>query len=182
MYPPYSQKREENAMSHQDQVQEKVTAFTEAVKNFADAVERLDEGAATRTPQQGGWSVAQIAWHVGTTNDMLAGVITGDVPMATPAAPEFTENPGVFDGLPAKIQTFPQLEPPAAVTRAEGLAKLRDSQPRMISALQGLSAERAAGYCVSFKFGTLSMYQLADFVNGHVVRHLAQVQRATAEA
>lgn len=168
-------------MSHQDRIREKSNTFTAAVTRFAEAVERLDEGAATRPPQQGGWSVAQIAWHVGTTNELLAGVLTGDVPMASPVAADFIENPGVFGSIPAKIQTFPQLEPPAAVTRAEGLAKLRGSQPRVLSALQSLSAERATGFCVTFPFGTLSMYQLADFVNGHVVRHMNQVQRATAD-
>jgi hypothetical protein len=162
-------------------MQQKTGAFKDAVKGFTQAVERLDEGAATRIPPQGGWTVAQIAWHVGTTNDLLAGVITGDVPMATPASAGFTENPGVFDGIPDKIQTFPQLEPPSGVTRAEGLAKLHASEPRMLSALQTLSPERAAGFCVTFAFGTLSMYQLVDFVNGHVMRHLGQVQRATAD-
>jgi hypothetical protein len=169
-------------MSHQDQMREKSKAFTAAVSTFSQAVEQLDDATAMRTPQQGGWSVAQIAWHVGTTNELLAGIIGGDVPMAAPAAPGFTENPGVFGGIPEKMETFPQLMPPAAVTRTEGLAKLRGSEPRVLAAFQALTAERAAGYSVTLPFGTLSMPQIADFVTAHVMRHLGQVQRAIAAA
>lgn len=167
-------------MSHQEQIREKCGAFTAALNSLAQAVERLDEDAASRVPAGGGWTAAQIAWHVGTTNELFAGIITGEVPMAAPVAPDFAENPDVFGGIPEKIQTFPQLEPPSAVTRSDALAKLRGSAPPVLNALNGLTAERAAGYCVTFAFGTLSMYQLADFVNGHLMRHLTQVQRATA--
>lgn len=169
-------------MSHQDEISKKSSAFTEAMSRMSKAVEALDDGAAARPPQQGGWSVAQIAWHVGTTNELLAGVITGEVPMAAPVAQDFTENASVFGALPERIETFPQLVPPAGVTRADALAKLRASEPRVLSAFQSLTPERAAGYTLTLPFGTMSMFQVVDFVTGHVLRHLDQVRRATASA
>ena len=167
-------------MSHQDRMRDKSNAFTAAVNSFRQAVEQLDDATSVRTPQQGGWSVAQIAWHVGTTNELLAGIISGEVPMAAPAPPGFSENPGVFGGIPERMETFPQLVPPAVVTRTEGLAKLRGSEPRVLATFQALTPERASGYCVTFPFGTLSMSQMTDFVTAHVMRHLGQVQRAVA--
>ena len=49
-----------------------------------------------------------------------------------------------------------------------------------MKAIESLAADRAAGYCVQFPVGQLSMYQVADFVGGHVMRHQKQFQRATA--
>jgi hypothetical protein len=182
MYPPLFISRKEETMSHQEQLRTKSSAFTSAVNSLAEAIERLDENAATRTPGEGGWSAAQIAWHVGTTNELLGGVMSGSVPMAKPAPQGFSEDPTVFRGIPDRIQTFPQLEPPAGVTRADGLSKLRGSVSPYLAGLEGLSPERAETFCVPFSFGTLSMYQLADFASGHVMRHLEQVHRATSAA
>jgi hypothetical protein len=167
-------------MSHQERISAQQAGFTAAVSDLERAVEQLDEAVATRTPDEGGWSAAQIAWHVGETNELLAAVLSGDAPMATPAPEGFTENPAVFSGVPAKVQTFPQLMPPDGVTRADGLAKLRGSVPPYLGVLQGLAPERAAGFCVDFPFGKLSLYQIADFAAAHVTRHLQQVQRASA--
>lgn len=100
--------------------------------------------------------------------------------MAAPAAPGFTENPDAFGAIPQRMETFPQLVPPTVVTRTEALARLRGSEPRVHAAFQALTPERATGYCVTLPFGTFSMSQMADFVSYHVMRHLAQVQRAVA--
>jgi len=167
-------------MSHQERITAQQTAFTTAMTHFQQVLERLDDEAARRAPADGGWSPAQVAWHVGQTNELLAGVITGDVPMATPAPAGFSENSGVFSGVPDRVKTFPQLEPPADVTRADALAKLKGSIPAYLAALQGLTSERASGYCVDFPFGKLSLYQMAEFTAAHVTRHQRQVERATA--
>jgi hypothetical protein len=143
-------------------------------------IDRLDAASAARRPQDGGWTPAQIGWHVATTNDLLGGVISGSVPMATPAPEGYTENGGAFSGIPAKVQTFPQLEPPAAVTREEALTRLRASKPQFVSVVQGLEGGRATGYCVQFPFGLLSMYQLAEFAAKHATRHLGQIERVVA--
>jgi len=144
------------------------------------ALERLNDAAAMHTPAGGGWTAAQIGYHVATTNDFLGGILTGAIPKAVAPPAGFQENPNVFSQLPTKVTTFAALEPPANVTRAQAISKLRESTAQTVKAIEGLNAERASGQVVEFPFGKISLYQLAEFIGGHVVRHHAQFQRATA--
>jgi hypothetical protein len=166
-------------MSHQERVSAQEAAFNAAMRTFEERIGSLDDQTAMRPPADGGWTPAQIAWHVGQTNELLAAVISGAVPTATPAPEGFVENPAIFAGIPDKVQTFPQLVPPDGVTRAEGLSKLKGSTRTYQASLQGLTPERASGHCVDLPFGKLSLYQIADFAAAHVTRHLNQLQRTT---
>ncbi len=168
--------------SHGNRIHASVTAFQTASEAFIRALEQLNDETATRAPADGGWNAAQIGYHVATTNEFLAGVLTGAVPMAVPAPEGFAENPDVFKSVPAKIETFPQLQPPATVTKADAVARLRKSMGDTVKAIETLEASRAASHCVTFRIGQLSMYQVADFIGGHVMRHQQQLQRATAGA
>ena len=168
----------EMAQSHQNRIHASVSAFQSASEQLIAALERLNDDVATRAPQAGGWNAAQIGYHVATTNEFLSGMLSGAVPTAVPAPAGFAENPGVFNNIPSKIETFPQLQPPPSVTRAEAIEKLRRSTSSTVQAIESLSAERAGGYCVQFPIGQLSMYQVADFIGGHVVRHQKQLERA----
>jgi hypothetical protein len=166
--------------SHQNRIHATVTAFVSAADAFIAAIEQLNDTAAVHPPSGGGWTPAQIGWHVASANEYLAGILTGAIPRAHPAHEGFQEDPHVFSGLPSKIKTFPSLEPPAGATRSQAVAKLRESTAQMIQAIEGLSVERAAGEVIDFPFGVISLYQLAEFVTRHVARHQAQLQRATA--
>jgi hypothetical protein len=164
--------------SHQSRIQASVRAFQTASDTLVGALDRLNDDVATRSPQGGGWTAAQIGWHVATTNDFLAGLITGAIPHAVPVPAGFEENPAVFSNLPAKVETFAALVPPATATRAEAIGKMRKSTADTIQAIEGLTPERASGYAAKFPFGLVSLYQVADFIGGHVVRHQAQLERA----
>ena len=96
--------------------------------------------------------------------------------MAQPAPAGFMEtfNP---KALPAKIKTFPSLEPPAVVSAEVALERLRASGHHLSKAIASLSAERGAGHCVTLPFGTLSLFELADFTTAHVLRHISQIER-----
>jgi hypothetical protein len=168
------------AQSHQNRIHANVSAFVSASEGMIAALERLDDAAATHTPADGEWNAAQIGYHVATTNDFLAGILTGAIPRTAPAPAGFQENPNVFSQVPSKVTTFSALEPPANVTRAQAIAKLRESTSQAVKAIEGLNAERASGQVVEFPFGAISLYQLSEFIGGHVVRHHAQLQRATA--
>jgi uncharacterized damage-inducible protein DinB len=144
------------------------------------ALERLSDDASIRKPQDGGWNAAQVGCHVATTNGFLAGLITGTIPRAEPAPAGFEEDAALFGKLPEKITTFPALEPPAAATRADAITNLRASTADAIKAIESMTPERATGYCVQFPMGPMSLYQIADFIGGHAVRHHAQLQRAAA--
>ena len=144
-----------------------------------DQLIRTLEGAPdpSRSSQRGGWNPAQIGWHVARTNEMLSGVLSGAIPMAQPVPPEFQEDPEIFSKVPAKIQTFPQLEPPADVTRDDALTDLRASIVTTLRAFRSLSEDRAKSHFVQFPMGPLTMYQFADFTVGHVSRHQKQLER-----
>lgn len=168
------------AQSHQNRIHAGVSAFLSASEGLTAAVERLNDAAAAHTPAGGGWNAAQIGYHVAITNDFLAGILTGAIPKAVPAPAGFQENLNVFAQVPSKVTTYPALEPPAGVARAQAIAKLRESTARAVKAIETLSADRASGQVVEFPFGAISLYQLSEFLGGHVVRHQAQLQRATA--
>ena len=163
-------------MTHQQTMERKVELFIVAMEQFIRTLEKAHN--ATRAPKQGGWNAAQIGWHVAKSNQLLSGALTGAVSMAQPVPPEFQEDPDIFSKVPAKIQTFPQLEPPADVSAEAALADLRDSMGSTIAAFRSLTEERARGHFIQFPMGPLTLYQFADFTVGHVSRHQQQLERA----
>jgi hypothetical protein len=128
-----------------------------------------------------GWSAAQIGTHVAMTNDFVASVLTGKTPMAQPAPEGFQEsfNPSV---LPSKAQAPAVLQPPPVVGIDAAIERLRASAQNVSKAIAALTPERGSQYCVSMPFGTLSLFELADFTAAHVSRHAAQVQRTVGRA
>jgi hypothetical protein len=123
-----------------------------------------------------GWSPAQIGCHVAMTNEWLARILAGETSLARPTPEGFVES---FDAraIPAKLKTSPQLEPPAIVSGAAALERLRASGHQVSKAIASLNADRGAGYCVTMSFGTLSLFELAEFAVAHVSRHIGQLPR-----
>jgi hypothetical protein len=136
--------------------------------------------AAEHLPAGDGWSAAQIGCHVAITNDFMASVLTGEKPMAQPAPADFRES---FDpgSVPAKLKTLAILEPPQVIGIDAAIERLRTSAHHMSKAIAGLTPERGTGYCVSLPFGTLSLFELADFTAAHVIRHAVQVQKVVGK-
>jgi len=145
-------------------------------------LEALSDGLARQAPAEGSWSPAQVAFHVAVTNELFAGVLSGAVPLSKPAPSGFSENSDIFSGLPSKVKTLPPLEPPSAATRAEAIDKLRSSERALITAIKSLAPERAASQVMDLPFGTINMYQAAEFTGAHAARHLDQIRRCTADA
>src|SRR5687767_5740814 len=88
--------------------------FTAAHHALLAALRDIAAEAAEHQPANGGWTPAQVGCHVAMTNEWIAGVLTGGVAGAQPAPAGFTEsfNPAA---IPARVKTFPTLEPPAVV-------------------------------------------------------------------
>jgi hypothetical protein len=125
------------------------------------------------------WSAAQVAWHVALVNDWVSGVLLGSTPGAQPAPAGFKEG---FDvrSVPPKLRTVPALEPPQHVSLDAALGRLRTSGQRLMKAIASLTPDRGSNFCVSTMFGTLSLFEVADFAAHHVTRHVAQIDRALA--
>jgi len=165
---------------HDDRIRNAVSSFEEANNRLIRLLEGLNDEAAKKAPAGSGWNAAQIGYHVAMTNELFADVLTGSVPFAQPAPSGFAENPDVFSAAPSKIETLPPLEPPAATTRQEAVAKLRSAQPVTVGAVKGLTPERATGHIMQLSFGAITLYQAAEFLAPHTTRHIAQVERATS--
>jgi hypothetical protein len=154
--------------------------FQTAHNALVGKLRELPPGSAEKRPASEAWSAAQIGFHVATTNEWIAGVLDGSTAMATPAPAGFAEtfNPR---SLPPKVKTSPSLEPPAVVSAEVALDRLRASGHRLSKAIASLSAERGVSHCVTLPFGTLSLFELADFTAAHILRHISQIDR-TAHA
>ena len=132
-----------------------------------------------RVPEGGGWTAAQIAWHVAATNEAFAGLIDGAIPIAKPAVEGFTETPwsAIASQVPDKLEAPKHLHPPDAVVTAEAVAKLRASEGRLVKALADLDEARA-NMTVKSSVGTrITLYQVAIWASSHVARHNAQIKR-----
>ena len=161
--------------SHAERIESIAVELTAANQRLIDALQATGAEAAVQNPPDGGWNAARIGVHVAVTTGWVCAVLRGDAPGAQAAPAGFTES-WTNVVIPAKVQTFPQLVPPEDARFADALEALERSAAEASAALRGLSEERAA-MCVSLPFGTLSLYQLAEFIGLHSDRHLAQLQR-----
>jgi len=168
------------AVPHDTRIQSAVNTFEEANARMVKLLEALSDDAARRAPSDGGWNPAQVGHHVAITNELFAGILAGAVPLTKPAPSGFTENPGIFAGVPPRVQTLPPLQPPSEAARAGAIERLRASQTSLVSAMKALPADRAAAEVMDLPFGTITMYQAAEFTGAHVARHIEQIHRCTA--
>lgn len=167
---------------HNDRIRNAVSSFEEANTRLVRMLEGLNDEAAKKAPKDGGWSAAQVGYHVAMTNELFAGILAGTVALSQPAPAGFAENAGVFSAVPAKIETAPPLQPPAGTTRQDAVAKLRSAQTVIVGAIRALTADRATGHIMQLPFGPVSLYQAAEFLGPHTTRHIAQVERVTASS
>lgn len=166
-------------MTHSARIADLTTSFNESMARFLSRLDAASSAQLETTPANGGWTGAQVAWHVGVINDAFAGLIDGSIPNARPAPEGFTETPwsAIAEQVPAKLDAPERFHPPSSVTREDALAKVRASQQRMVDALAGLEESRA-GLTVKSTLGTpISLYQVGNWAAAHVARHNAQVKR-----
>ena len=80
--------------------------FSSANERLVKRLRAAEDHAAERVPDDGGWSAAQVGWHVATVNTRFAALLSGDVPAAKPLPDDFTEKPWkeIAAELPEKIQ------------------------------------------------------------------------------
>lgn len=154
--------------------------FTAAQTTLLTKLREMPPGAAQLQTDEEHWSAAQLGCHVALTNELIASVITGARPMAEPAPSGFQES--FKGGSTGMVKVFPTLQPPEIVGRDAALERLRLSGQHMCKAIASLTPERGSGYVVSLPFGTLSLFELADYTADHVARHAASVERPMVRA
>lgn len=151
-------------------------AHDRLVKRLRDA----PEDAVHRQPAEGGWSAAQIGWHVAAVDGQFADIVSGAVPVAQPLRPDTAERPWpeIVAAIPARIEAGKRVQPPAGVRRDEVLDLLSASAARLDAALAALDQPRGASYAITHPaLGTITLRQFGEWATAHTIRHNAQAKR-----
>lgn len=157
--------------------------FAEANERLVARLRRATDEAAERVPA-GGWSAAQIGWHVAAVTNRFAGSIAGDVPGPSPLPEGFTERSWqeVLAVVPEKLRAPASATPPPIVTRADAISALEASGMRMARAFDRLTPERGGGMGITHAItGPISVYQIGDWATAHIIRHNQQAKRVLGE-
>jgi hypothetical protein len=159
-------------------------------ESFAAANERLvarlraatDEAAARSTA--GGWTAAQIGWHVAAVTTRFAGLVSGDVKGAAPLPDDFVETPWeqVAASVPAQLKAPDALAPPPSATRHDAIAALEAAGMRMARAFDSLTPERGGRLGLTSPIvGTITLYQVGEWATAHIIRHNRQAKAALGQ-
>jgi hypothetical protein len=167
--------------SHAVRVAHLAGAFDEAVGRLIARVERAG-ARASAAPAEGGWTAAQIAWHVAAVNESFAAIMA-DGRGVVPAAPGFVERDwrDIVAGMPARREAPRSMRPPDVVDPQEALRRLRDSAGSLRAAIVGVTPDRGAMCLHSGIVGTISVYQVAEWATAHAIGHNRQAKRALGE-
>lgn len=165
-------------MTHQERVAQTIAGFEAAMSRFVDRVESASEAEGTRVPPGGGWTVAGITWHVAATNEGFASLVDGSRPLARAPEPDFVEEPfaDIAARVPGQLEAPEMFHPPADLTLADALAKLRASCQRFKDTYKALPESRGL-WTVKSVLGLITVYQVGDWAVAHVARHNAQLKR-----
>lgn len=164
--------------SHDERVAELRRAYDEAHRRFVARLERVPADSLEAAPE-GGWSAAQIGWHVAAVDTAFADVISGQRP-SQPLPADFQERDwsDVVRSIPQRIEASRSVIPPPHVRRDEALAALAASAGKMTSALESLTADRGAGFGITHRLvGTITLYQISNWATAHTIRHNAQAKK-----
>ena len=155
-------------------------AYREAHERFVKRLTDAPADAVERVPADGGWSAAQIGWHVAAVDASFAGLVSGERPGAQPLPDGASEKPWseIVRGIPEKLEAGKRVQPPAEVRRDEVLTALAESAATLDAALAGLDPGRGSRYAITHPaIGTITLGQFGDWATAHVIRHNAQAKR-----
>ena len=166
--------------THAERIARQRAAYREARDRFMKRLRDAPEDAVHRAPQDGGWSAAQIGWHVAAVDGAFAGLVSGERPGAKPLAEGARAKPWseIVAGIPEKLEAGKSVQPPADARRDAVLKALEDSAARLDGALAALEAERGEGFAIAHPIvGTVTLAQVGDWATAHTIRHNAQAKR-----
>lgn len=166
--------------THDEAIARMRQAYRAAHDRFATRLRSAPADAVERPAPDGGWSAAQIAWHVAAVDASFAGLISGERPGAQPLPDGAPQKPWseIVKGIPEKLEAGKRVQPPAFVGRDDALAALAASTAKMDAALAALAAARGSGFAITHPVvGTVTLGQIGDWATAHVIRHNAQAKR-----
>jgi len=165
--------------SHAERIVRVRTSYREAHARLVKRLTDAPADAVERAPAGGGWSAAQIGWHVAAVDASFAALVSGERPGAQPLPDGAVERPWaeIVKEMPGKIEAGKRVQPPAGVRRDEALAALAGAADKLDAALAGLDADRAHHAITHSAIGTITLGQFGDWATAHTIRHNAQAKR-----
>src|SRR5687767_2818881 len=93
--------------------------YREAHERFVKRLREAPDEAVHRGPDGGGWSAAQIGWHVAAVDGQFADLVSGARPGAQPLAAGAAETPwtDLVAGMPGRIEAGKRVQPPPDASR-----------------------------------------------------------------
>jgi uncharacterized damage-inducible protein DinB len=164
--------------SHDVRIARVGDAYREAHARFVTRV-RGAGVLAERVPPGGGWSVAQIAWHVATVDGTFAAIMAGERPSLV-LPPDFRERSWreIAAGIPDRLEATGPSVPPEVMRVTDALAALERSSAQIEAALGVLTPVRGSRQGITHRIvGTISLYQVGEWAVAHTIRHNAQAKR-----
>ena len=166
--------------THSELIARSRQTYREAHERFVKRLREAPDDAVHGIPPGGGWSAAQIGWHVAAVDGQFAALVSGSGPGAQPLAEGKAETPWpeLVAGIPARIEAGRRVQPPPDAKRDAVLAMLADSFARLDAALAALDEQRGATYAVTHPaIGTITLRQFGEWATAHTIRHNAQAKR-----
>src|SRR5436190_18955598 len=119
--------------SHDERIERVRASYREAHARLVKRLTDAPADAAERAPADGGWSAAQIGWHVAAVDASFAAVLSGEVPAAKPlpegaAAKSWNE---IVAAMPQKLEAGKRVQPPPDARRDEVLVSLAESAAKL---------------------------------------------------
>jgi hypothetical protein len=145
----------------------------------------LSEAQLNFKPAPEKWSVAQVLEHIASAEDMLLGLVTGQVMQAPPPA-EGTDfkatDQMILKAIPDRSQKRTAPEPLIPSNRygsaAEALKHFGESRAQTIALMQQSAELRA--HAADSPLGKLDAYQWLLFISAHSERHTKQMLEVKA--
>lgn len=166
--------------THTERIERMRRAYREAHARFVKRLTDAPAGAAARPPDAGGWSAAQIGWHVAAVDTSFAGLISGEVPGAKPLPDGASARPWpeIAAAIPGRLEAGKRVQPPAGVSREEALEALAGASAKLDAALAGLAEDRAERYAITHPvIGAVALGDIGEWAAAHTIRHNAQAKR-----
>jgi len=164
--------------THAARIDDLRAAFDHASGRFLARYDRTTDAEAVAVPPTGGWTAAQIAAHVAALNRVLSSIVSGRIDRATPPPSDFIERPwsDIATGLTGRLEAPASVTVPRTVTRIAAREACEASRALVLGTFAAIDETRARHVFTDPRTGTISLYQIGDWLTAHVIRHNAQLK------
>ncbi|MDQ5981007.1 MAG: DinB family protein [Verrucomicrobiota bacterium] len=151
------------------------------------AAEGLSEAQLNFKTAPEKWSVAQVLEHIASAEDMLMGLVTGQVMKAPPPA-EGTDFKAtdqlILKAIPDRSQKQSAPEPLIPTNRygssAEAVKHFGESRAKTLALMK--ESNELRGHAFDSPLGKLDAYQWLLFISAHTERHTKQILEVKADS